>query len=144
MWEIANELAEVAKIAGVDVTINHENMTAQLVRKVIGNFAENVNNDYLWQSVSDSLSTCNNEAWAWIGELIPRAECIMFFNPSDEKLSITFRNGRDAVLVLAETYGFEFYLTNESTDYLLCFNHHNVLMACGYAKDWLERLLKAQ
>ncbi len=31
----------------------------------------------------------------------------------------------------------EFYLTNTLTDYLLCFNHHDYLIACGRAREWL-------
>lgn len=30
-----------------------------------------------------------------------------------------------------------FYLTNASTDYLLCFNHHDYLIACGAAREWV-------
>ena len=44
----------------------------------------------------------------------------------------------DLVAVLGETYGFEFYVTNKEKSYLLVFNHHDILMACGDAKNWLN------
>ena len=62
----------------------------------------------------------------------------MFFNESDEKKSFLFKNGDDLVAVLGETYGFEFYVTNKEKSYLLVFNHHDILMACGDAKNWLN------
>jgi hypothetical protein len=44
---------------------------------------------------------------------------------------------RDAVAVLAESTGFEFYLTDIDATFLLCFNHHDFLIAAGDARPWL-------
>ena len=40
-------------------------------------------------------------------------------------------------LLLGETYPFEVYLTDELVDFVLCFNHHDYLIATGRAKAWL-------
>jgi hypothetical protein len=42
--------------------------------------------------------------------------------------------------ILAESPGFEFFLTNEDVDYVLCFNHHNYLIGVGQCKDWLSHI----
>jgi hypothetical protein len=63
----------------------------------------------------------------------------MFFNLPDEKAAFTFNKGDDVVSVLSETYGFEFYLTNRCAEYLICFNHHDVLIACGSAIELLSK-----
>lgn len=48
-----------------------------------------------------------------------------------------FTHRRDIVAVLAECTGFEFYLTDVEATFLLCFNHHDVLIAAGDARPWL-------
>lgn len=36
-------------------------------------------------------------------------------------------------------FNIEFYLSNRETQYLLCYNHHNILLSSGDAKQWLEK-----
>ncbi len=50
-------------------------------------------------------------------------------------------HGRDAVAILEECTGFEFYLTNVEAKFLVCFNHHDFLIAAGDAAPWLIALL---
>ena len=46
--------------------------------------------------------------------------------------------GGDALVrLLGDLPPMEFYLTNAATEYLLCFNHHDYLIACGSAREWL-------
>jgi hypothetical protein len=40
--------------------------------------------------------------------------------------------------LLSNTFGFEFYVTDLNADYLICFNHHDVLVGCGNAQQWLH------
>lgn len=68
----------------------------------------------------------------------------MFFNPSDEKKIYSFPKGDDVVAILSETYGYEYYITNRAVDYLLCFNHHDVLITCVNAKEWLKAYSEKQ
>ncbi|WP_346768745.1 DUF6756 family protein [Paenibacillus sp. HB172176] len=35
-------------------------------------------------------------------------------------------------------FNVEFYITNKRCDYLLCFNHHDYLIACGEAINWIK------
>lgn len=35
-------------------------------------------------------------------------------------------------------FNVEFYVTNKNNEYLLCFNHHDVLIACGDATEWIK------
>lgn len=36
-------------------------------------------------------------------------------------------------------FNVEFYVTNKNNEYLLCFNHHDVLIACGDATEWIKK-----
>ena len=64
----------------------------------------------------------------------------MFFDENDEAISI--KNGDELYTLIYEMYGFEFYITNNMTDYLLCFNHHDCIIGCGEASEWLENFKK--
>ena len=44
-------------------------------------------------------------------------------------------------LLLGETTGFEFYVTDADASYLVCFNHHDFLVCLGDARGWLKGLL---
>lgn len=48
-------------------------------------------------------------------------------------------SGRALECLLANSHGFEFYVTDAGAGFLICFNHHDVLLCWGSAKEWLER-----
>lgn len=64
----------------------------------------------------------------------------MFFDDCDDKNVIKIDNGNDLYRILYEMYGFEFYITNYETNYVICFNHHDCLIGCGMARNWIENL----
>lgn len=92
----------------------------------------------LWERFNDFVGVIDKDAWQWLEEFIGSNKCILFFNPSDEKRAYLFKSGKEVVSVIEELFNVEFYVTNTETEYLLCFNHHNCLMALGNAIDWLE------
>ena len=98
---------------------------------------------HLWENVTHDVSVCDQESWKWIAEFVKDTTVVMFFNEDDESTVIEFQDGKDVVPVLAETSSFEFYLTDYSVSYTLCFNHHDYLVATGSAADWLQRKLEA-
>ena len=47
-------------------------------------------------------------------------------------------SGEDVINIIGELFNIEFYLSNRETKYLVCYNHHNILIASGDARQWLE------
>ena len=92
----------------------------------------------LWERLKDAKSRCNENAWQWVQDYIKNTSVILFFNPSDEKGIFKLESGEDVVNILGEMFNIEFYLSNGAAQYLLCYNHHNILLALGDAKRWLE------
>ncbi len=45
--------------------------------------------------------------------------------------------------LLANSYHFEFYVTDVDASYLICFNHHDFVIAWGTACPWLRQLKAA-
>ena len=65
---------------------------------------------------------------------------IMFFNKSDDKNAFLIPNGTELYKILEDSFGFEFYITNQNHSYLLCFNHHDILYGSGEAKKWISEI----
>lgn len=99
----------------------------------------------LWEILDDFAAVQDEHGWSYIGDFVQNKPCIMFIseNRNDTRNGgFIIRSGNDLTAILAESYGFEFYVTNTETDYLICFNDHNCLLGCGRAKKWVNQFAK--
>lgn len=138
MWNISEEIITAANTLKINVIEISESQSAEIIKKITKKYTTEKENRYLWEEIVDYFSINNKDAWQWVSEFIGNSEAIMFFNNSDERKAFLFQNGNDLVSVLSETYGFEFYITDKDLTYLLCFNHHDILISSGVAKEWLK------
>ena len=138
MWSILDELQKQSKAQNIQLTKNNKATTDEILRKIFINYFGECNNPVLWKNIKKCTSVQNDTSWRWIANFVSDSECVMFFNLNEEEASVRFSCGNDVLVILEETYGFEFYITNKNAEYLLCFNHHNFLIACGSAEDWLS------
>jgi hypothetical protein len=53
-------------------------------------------------------------------------------------------DGSTLTSILSETIGFPFYVTSLNTDYMLCFDDHDCLIANGKAVEWICKLRLAR
>jgi len=139
---IKNEIIRASKYLEINVTELSPLESKTITDKIVKKYAHGKKTRFLWENFTNELGINNKNAWEWIKEIIGNNETIMFFNPEDNSIAFKFFNGKDVDDVLGETFGFEFYLTNKTIDYVLCFNHHDVLIACGKAKEWLNKVIK--
>ncbi len=97
----------------------------------------------MWTSFCEpSIAVRNDEAWRWLDSFLEGKHVFMLFDKVTAESGFSFLNGADIVLVLGESVGFEFYLTDESVSFLLCYQRSNYLIALGGAVGWLESLLQ--
>lgn len=137
--DIAEEVASVASSQGLRV--------ARLAEVEARNFRALIERTYspqcpdwpLWETVRFTSAIQDAHAWSWIGEFVGDRESILFFNPADESAMFKVGNGLNLDALLAETFGFEFYVADPGASFLLCFNHHDMLLGAGEAAKWLER-----
>ncbi len=144
MWSIKEQILSAANTLNVIVYGIAILETEKLISGVREKYCGVDNTTYIWENLINEVAVNNKDAWLWVGDFIGDSEIIMFFNPSDEREAFTINKGSDVVSILSETYGFEFYLTNINFDYLLCFNHHDVLIGCGSAVEWLNKYKTAE
>ncbi len=127
------------KINLIELSKDHTNM---LIGKIRDKYIEKPTAGvFVWEKMVDDFSVCDSNAWQWINEFIKNTNTIMIF--LDEEASFIFQNGDDVVALLDEMYAFEFFLTDENLTYLLCYNHHDYLIASGTAKEWLKNRYNA-
>lgn len=96
----------------------------------------------LWERVREDVSVRNPDAWRWISSVPLAGHAILFFEEHEEPVGFAFNSGADVVSALADSTGFEFYLTNDAMSFLLAFNHHDYLSATGDAAAWLRDLMQ--
>ncbi|MCR4567306.1 MAG: hypothetical protein K5769_04605 [Pseudobutyrivibrio sp.] len=142
MFSISNDIYQA--IQGTNIVIEEVTeasalrLLSDIKKKYIDSSQKSV---WLWEQLAEYEYISDNNAWSYIKDFISNNECIMFFNIGDEDKMFRISNGNDLNYILAETFGYEFYITNEDTSFLLCFNHHDILYAAGEAKKWIKTLV---
>jgi hypothetical protein len=95
----------------------------------------------MWDGgLSDSASVQNPDGWQWISDFVGARRCILMFDASAEIEIVEVPSGEALENLLANSYHFELYVTDVDASYLICFNHHDMLICCGSARAWLEGL----
>jgi hypothetical protein len=92
----------------------------------------------LWETLHDCASVQDSEGWKWIREFVGSRSCVLLFDLDEEVEMFHVPSGSSLDELLQNTFGFEFYVTDMDGAYLICFNHHDFLVCCGSAREWLE------
>ena len=140
---IKNEILDGVKSLNIDsIEISHE--TFNLQRDFLENkFCKaSSSSPFVWERLDNFYSIQSSEAWKLINKILGNEPIIMFFDKNSETSAFKFKSANDVVSILSECIGFEFYLTNEKSDFILCLNHHDYLIAVGPAVENLKNLLK--
>lgn len=141
------KVTNVAVAANVHVSEIFEPELTNTKNRIVNRFVNRVtlkSASFLWEHFTQDIAIYDPQSWSWIKEFLGDEKVILFFYEPEQKFAFRFNSGFDAFSVLNNgQYVFtDFYLTNEACDYLLCFNHHQHLIACGAAKDWLREKIK--
>ncbi len=139
MGYIKNQIQNALKILKINAKILQQEEVEKIIDGIYSKYTNGKTNRCLWENTINDVRIVSENDWKWIGKYIGISEAIMFFEPMDEKIAFVFSNGEDIFRVLEECYGFEFYLTNLNLDYLLTYDHHNVLGAVGNAAKQLQK-----
>jgi hypothetical protein len=148
MWRIADDIESNAAKLGVPAERLAPEANKRVRADVVARYARSPSVWPLWDGPDDDtceeVSVQDGSAWRWVAEFVADAPCILLWDPHDEVDAIRFENGRDLVAVLEEMYLTEFYVTDDEATYLICFNHHDYLIAEGRAVGWLRHRAKQE
>ena len=92
----------------------------------------------MWDSAQGDVSVQDPDGWKRIAGFVAGKPAVLLFNPADENAVFLFNEGRQAIESLEEIPRVEFYLADPGLSFLLCFNHHDFLIGCGSAADWVD------
>lgn len=138
MWNINKQILDASKLLNIEVKQLEYNAKKSVIINIANKYIKNDIKYPLWDKLNDSMAELDEKAWEWVEDFVGNDNVIIFFNPNDEKGAYLLDSGKDLVSILGEMYNIEFYLTNQETSYLICYNHHDVLLASGEAKFWLK------
>ena len=129
-------IGDEVRATGIPCSVLTAEEANQFLQRVQGCFS--VRRWPLWEYIENDVYVNDPEAWLWMKEFLGDEPAFFFFNPEDDKEIFRFQHAKAVVDVLEDCFGFEFYISDENLSYLLCFNHHDMLIAAGTAKQWLE------
>ncbi len=90
----------------------------------------------LWETVGEHISRKRANGWRDVGEYVGDFQCLLATEKDGEE-AYRVSSGNDLTQLLHECPGFEFYVTNEDCDFLLCHNDHDYLIGAGKAAAWV-------
>ncbi len=93
----------------------------------------------LWERFHGEIARKRSDGWSLICDY-PESSPIMLFEEEGEFRGCEFASREDMRSILAETPGFEFYVTNRKAEFVLCYNHHDFIIGVGESRDWLSAI----
>ncbi len=149
MQSIKEELTQSAIARSIAVIFIPDEEAFQLGQTLALKYTNSASVWQIWEGLPKNtfISFQKDDAWKLIKNFILDDSVILLFNEIGERTEVMsgvrINNGYDLEGILEESFGFDFYITNDALSYFLCFDDHGILYAAGEAKQWLENKLKS-
>lgn len=147
MSVIQTEIEDAIKESGVNVRKVSSKQAIDIWHNIVVKYTNAQDHyDWLWENFLDEYAVSSPDSWTWIQSYLHNKSCYFIINDVElcgygRKLAYYFDNGSSIVDMYNETgQCIEFYITDENLSFLLSYNHHDYLSACGDAKKWLIEL----
>jgi hypothetical protein len=138
MKPVGDEFLRAAVVSGVTVG-RRSQAQASLLHQQMRSFFGEEHTYWLWEGLKNCISFRDPLGWRLIPEFLKNHPALVFFNEFDDQRVFEISTGDDLLAILSESYGYEFYVTNDKADFLVCFNHHDFVIACGSAVTFFTR-----
>jgi hypothetical protein len=93
----------------------------------------------LWERLQGCEGMQGSDVWRRIPDFVG-GPALLLVEDAQGRCGFRFNISSDLHRVLAGCPGFDFYVTDDCAQYLLSFNHHDVLIGCGDAASWVRSL----
>ena len=141
---IKNELIRAAGSLGIELESLSDLRSNEIRSSLSANFCVSSDAPFSYQNLKDFEGVCSQEAWKWATEIINASPVLFFLNPNEEITIWRIRSSKELQQLLAETFGFPFYVTTENLKSLACVDDHNCLLCVGDCKAQLESYRNSQ
>ena len=123
---------------GVRVDVLGEAERKNLLKKLLDRFGIDLARRAPWDTDAAPDGCLRPDGWQLTAKYVGASTCLLMVAGARDVWR--FRDGADLLRILEECPALEFYVCDESASYLLCSNHHDVLIGWGSAKAWVEEL----
>lgn len=143
---VREEIERAAGQAGVRLTEVSHAHAGRIRRELLSKYGKDYRFEFGCDNITAHAAIQHPEAWTWIGEFLGRRNALFFYDSSlatgrrPDNSMFLVPHGEDLVRLLEDCYGFVFYVTDEDTSYVLCFNEHDYLIGAGSAREWVSSL----
>jgi hypothetical protein len=136
MWDIRRQILTAAAQQGIAVVELTEDQREGLLSSIRTRFTTRMQIGSMWEGMRDAYGVQDADSWQWVGEFVADRTSILLF----EEFQCAFQvsSGTDLVYLIGQTFNVEFYVTDLSVSFVLCYNHHDCLLAVGDAAEWLR------
>ncbi len=112
-----------------------------LIATVLDNLGVDITARAPWDAPEAPPGQRRSDGWQLVARYAGNAPCLMFLEGAATVWR--FRHGEDLARVLAECPPGEFFVCDEAASYLLCSNHHDVVIGWGAATAWVDALAQS-
>jgi hypothetical protein len=134
----ATDIVEESAAIGVVAQLMPQDVVDTRVRSLIDRFRVR-SGRWIWEQLAADISWQDPEAWRLIASFRDDGPLALLLENNDRWSGVEFASACDITRVLESTWGFEFLITNERTDYFIAFNHHDYLLVSGSAVEQFSR-----
>lgn len=99
---------------------------------------------FMWEHFAAAESIRDSDGWRWIGDLAPPGPVLLVFEDLGRWHGLELPSGAVVGDLLGDCPGFEPFLTDPACSYVICHNHHDVVIAAGVASAAMLRRGSAQ
>lgn len=139
MRTIREAVLSAAKLAGFSAIALDAESARALAGEVGRKFASPAGcGAFMWERFAPSYSVRDPDGWKWIGALVDRKPLTLLFMEDEQWQAVELPGGVELTTCLRECPGFEFFVVDQSLDFVLCFNHHDHVVAAGTAVPLLR------
>ena len=107
-------------------------------KRVLGKFTESYEHYALWENLKEPFGVREPHSWEWIDEFLREKEFYFFFEEDNDETIYIILENQSLSKLLREMPIKVFYVTNDNLDYIISYNDHEYLIACGIAETWLR------
>jgi hypothetical protein len=135
----SEEVINAIKLLDINAKILPEDICTTILERVIKRFTNLKKYEYpIWENMISQKSVRGEHVWQLLAKVLNQKEIVFFFDNVDDKNMFLFPNGNVISDVIAESFGFIFYITNIENEFLLAYNDHDYLIGAGEAIAWID------
>jgi hypothetical protein len=137
-------ISEAASNAGIDA----RKLEGKRARAILDALLEKYGADTRVEFTHDNIrqeeyaAVQHPDSWSWVDEFMSDEPVLFFYDSSlrDDDAMFRLPSGRDVIKILNGCYSFEYYVTNDTLDYVICQTDDDYIIGAGRAKAWVESL----